>query len=45
MKLIILVIVLLIASETAKAEQNKYTVTYEYETRLTSYYPRGRSSI
>ena len=24
-----------------KAEQNSYTITYEYETRLTSYYPRG----
>ena len=45
MKIIILILGLLIASGKVKAQQNEYTVTYEYETRLTSYYPRGRSSI
>ena len=43
MKKLLLLLILLTASGTVKAEENRYTVTYEYETRLTSYYPRGRA--
>ena len=44
MKKLLLLAIFLIASGTkiAKAEQNVYTIKYEYETRLTAYYPRGR---
>lgn len=41
MKKLLLLLILLTASGTVKAEENRYTITYEYETRLTSYYPRG----
>ncbi len=42
MKKLLLLAILLIASgsKEVKAEETRYTVTYEYETRLTSYYPR-----
>lgn len=40
MKKLLLLLILLTASGTVKAEENRYTVTYEYETRLTSYYPK-----
>lgn len=42
MKKLLLLAILLIASgsKEVRAEENRYTVTYEYETRLTSYYPK-----
>lgn len=42
MKKLLLLIVLIITSafKEVKAEENRYTITYEYETRLTSYYPK-----
>jgi hypothetical protein len=40
MKKLLLLAILLIATKEVRAEQNAYTVTYEYETRLTSYYPK-----
>ena len=40
MKKLLLLLILLTASGTVKAEENRYTITYEYETRLTSYYPK-----
>ena len=40
-RILLLLAILLSGSLTAKAEQNEYTVTYEYQTRLTSFYPRG----
>lgn len=40
MKLILFILILLSASGIVKADENRYTVTYEYETRLTSYYPK-----
>lgn len=41
MKKLLLLLILSASGIIANAEQNKYTITYEYETRLTSYYPRG----
>ena len=43
MKKLLLLAILLIASgsKVVKGEQNEYTITYEYQTRLTSFYPRG----
>lgn len=38
-KLILIVLVLLIPMKPVKAEIEGYRVTYEYETRMTSYYP------
>lgn len=40
MKKLLLLLILLTASGTVKAEENRYTITYEYETRMTSYYPK-----
>lgn len=40
-RILLLLAILLSGSLTANAEQNEYTVTYEYQTRLTSFYPRG----
>ena len=40
MKKLLLLAILLIATKEVRAEENRYTVTYEYETRLTSYYPK-----
>lgn len=45
MKKLLLLLILLTASGTVKAEENRYTVTYEYETRLTSYYPKKPVSL
>lgn len=39
-KLLIIALLLIAGSKEVKAEENRYTVTYEYETRLTSYYPK-----
>lgn len=39
-KLLIIALLLISGSKEVKAEENRYTVTYEYETRLTSYYPK-----
>lgn len=40
-KLLLLVIILMMSgSKEVRADENRYTVTYEYETRLTSYYPK-----
>ena len=41
MKKLLLLLILSASGIIANAEQNEYTITYEYETRLTSYYPRG----
>lgn len=41
-KLFLIALLLISGVKEARAEENRYTVTYEYETRLTSYYPRGR---
>lgn len=43
MKKLLLLALLLIGSgsKIVRAEQNVYKITYEYETRLTSFYPRG----
>lgn len=40
-RILLLLAILLSGSLTTNAEQNEYTITYEYETRLTSFYPRG----
>lgn len=42
--LLIPALVLLIPTKPVKAEIEGYTVTYEYETRLTSYYPTRANS-
>lgn len=39
-KLFLLAILLFISGKEVKAELSQYTITDEYETRLTSYYPR-----
>lgn len=39
-KLIIIALIMLLIVPEVKAEENRYTITYEYETRLTSYYPK-----
>lgn len=40
-KLLLLVIILMMSgTKEVRADENRYTVTYEYETRLTSYYPK-----
>lgn len=39
-KLLIIVLIILLVVPEVKAEENRYTITYEYETRLTSYYPK-----
>ena len=45
MNKVIFIIALFIGSVTVKAQQiENYTVTYEYETRLTSYYPTRASA-
>ena len=41
MKKLLLLLILSASGIIANAEQNEYTITYEYETRLTSFYPRG----
>lgn len=40
-KLLIIALVITLGMPKVKAEENKYRITYEYETRLTSFYPRG----
>ena len=40
-KLFLIVLILISGSKEVRAEENRYTVTYEYEARLTSFYPRG----
>ena len=39
-KILLLALIIATIGKEVKAEENQYTVTYEYETRLTSYYPR-----
>lgn len=39
-KLFLIALVLISGMKDVRAEENQYIVTYEYETRLTSYYPR-----
>jgi len=39
-KLFLVVLILVSGVKEVRAEENRYTVTYEYETRLTSYYPK-----
>lgn len=39
-KLFLIALVLMSGMKEARADENRYTVTYEYETRLTSYYPK-----
>lgn len=41
----VILLVLLIPLEPVKAEIEGYRVTYEYETRMTSYYPNRSSAI
>ena len=41
MKKLLLLLFLSASGIIANAEQNEYTITYEYQTRLTSFYPRG----
>ena len=38
--LLLAVLLTLTGSTEVRAEENKYRITYEYETRLTSYYPK-----
>ena len=44
-KLILILLVLLIPMKPVKAEIEGYRVTYEYETRMTSYYPTRSSAV
>lgn len=39
-KVLLLALIIATIGKEVKAEENQYTITYEYETRLTSYYPR-----
>lgn len=39
-KLLLIALVLISGVPEVRAEENQYRITYEYETRLTSYYPR-----
>ena len=39
-KILLLALIIATIGKEVKAEENQYTITYEYETRLTSYYPR-----
>ena len=39
-KLLLIALVLVSGIPEVRAEENQYRITYEYETRLTSYYPR-----
>lgn len=39
-KLFLVVLILVSGVKEVRAEENRYRVTYEYETRLTSYYPK-----
>ena len=39
-KALLLALIIATIGKEVKAEENQYTVTYEYETRLTSYYPK-----
>lgn len=39
-KLLIIALIMILIVPEVKAEENRYKITYEYETRLTSYYPR-----
>jgi hypothetical protein len=39
-KALLLALIIATIGKEVKAEENQYTITYEYETRLTSYYPR-----
>lgn len=44
-KKLILILVLLIPFKSVKAEIEGYTITYEYETRMTSYYPTRANAV
>lgn len=39
-KILLLALIIATIGKEVKAEENQYKITYEYETRLTSYYPR-----
>lgn len=39
-KILLLALIIATIGKEVRAEENQYRITYEYETRLTSYYPR-----
>lgn len=39
-KILLLALIIATIGKEVKAEENQYRITYEYEARLTSYYPR-----